>query len=526
MAGRAPLGRRRGSRAVRGAAALTCLVVCSLAAPTPATAGPDLVVTDVAVNADCQIVVSLANRGSESLQASAYDAYLGASLSMRRSGQTFGGWRLAAIDAERRLRSPGGMLIWTRAEPRVEGQLDLEVTIDSGGVVAESNESNNVLSRRLSCSPPLPDLALLEVDFTEDCRPRVRAVNAGDGPAAERIYIASNGYVQRRIDGVPSGQIALGQLDSGHALASPGGSVVFVDGPEQRGARSISYELGGLGQEKSSANNAVQSDIPPRCAVASTAASADLAVSDLRVNEDCEIEVVLRNAGTTALPASAYDARLGPSLSLTKDGQPFGGYRLAAVDGTRALTAPGGTVTFERGSYKLDGSATIVATLGGGAGPDAEPGNDALERELRCVAALPDLALVAVTFTEECRTKLEVANLGSAALGDGSFRQGGAYVQRWIDGAPGGQIGLAELDPGRRLSPAAGSLEWIDAAAPRATRTARYELRRVGQEVGGGNNGQEVQVPARCQPDAARAPVRIPSQRSRRPSPARPADAP
>ncbi len=140
----------------------------------PGTAGrlPDLVVRDLRLLKDCKIQVTLQNRGGP-LPDSAYNPTQGAAVQMYNGSQPWGGLRLAGIDPAKTLKTPGASVshVWFPMAANLQlaaGTHTIKVTVDNNNAVAESNEGNNTLTRRLTCrsaaagqpTGALPDLGM------------------------------------------------------------------------------------------------------------------------------------------------------------------------------------------------------------------------------------------------------------------------------------------------------------------------------------------------------------------------------
>ncbi len=76
---------------------------------------PDVAGTGPSVDDNCQIVVTLENRGPGEVPLTAYDRFRGPTVTFRKDGAPFGRWRLNSVDPSRQLRQPGGSVTWTRA---------------------------------------------------------------------------------------------------------------------------------------------------------------------------------------------------------------------------------------------------------------------------------------------------------------------------------------------------------------------------------------------------------------------------
>jgi len=70
----------------------------------------------------------------------------------------------------------------------------------------------------------------------------------------------------------------------------------------------------------------------------------DLAISAITLLRDCKMELTLRNEGPGPLSDQAYDPKQGVAIQMSRDGQAWGGIRLAGVDPAKKLKVPGGSI--------------------------------------------------------------------------------------------------------------------------------------------------------------------------------------
>lgn len=366
---------------------------------------PDLVVTDIAVNAECRPVVTLRNQGSGSLLSPADYGPTGISVQFIKGDAGFGGWGLLGADIEA-IRAPGGTLTKT-FPPLIEGDVEIGVIIDSGNKVSESNEANNTLTRPLSCAAPLPDLAVTDIRFTDDCRTIVSLANLGDAPLPDGIYgplgspLGQWSWIERSFDGVVSevGATTLKHIDPTRQLQAPGGSLEWTDTGSERAGEHVRYHWkvsttlhASLREKHSSVANNVREATPP------TRCLADLVVSELRLDEQCHMVATVRNAGTGPLPTAAL--RTTPPFTGTKVGIQFAingkgaGGRALKVAEARPLETPGGSITIKSTS-RVQGPApaagpNVMATVDSNhLIPEANESNNTLAKGLGCPGSKP-----------------------------------------------------------------------------------------------------------------------------------------
>ncbi len=367
---------------------------------------PDLVVTDIAVNAECRPVVTLRNQGSGSLLSAADYGPTGISVQFIKGDKPFGGWSLLGAEIEA-VRTPGGSL--TKIfPPLIEGDVEIQVILDSTDKVSESNETNNTLTRSLSCALPLPDLAVTNIRFTDDCRTIVSLANLGDAPLPDGIYgplgspLGKWSWIERSFDDVVSevgATTTLKHVDPARSLQPPGGTLEWTDNGSERAGKHVRYHwkvsttLHPSLREKNLnvTNNALEATPPARCLP-------DLVVSDLRLDDRCHILATLRNTGTGPLPTAAL--RTTPPFTGTKVGIQFaingkgaGGWMLSVAEAS-ALETPGGSITIKSTS-RVQGPApaagpNVMATVDANRLiPEANETNNTLAKGLGCPGPTP-----------------------------------------------------------------------------------------------------------------------------------------
>jgi len=228
------------------------------------TGPPDLVVTDMQVNSDCYVVVTVKNQGGP--------LPVGATPTLQFYSGTApaGGWTVSSWELQ-----PGRTLQWTRPNPRIIGTLPYRVVASPGTGVTDAQPSNNTLDRTLTCTPKLPDLKVTAVDFTPDCRTRVRLMNAGDAEVPDVLFTVGYGArLDRSLDDRPADGVWLAMIDPHKQLKAPGGSLEWVDYPQFRATAKVKFTLAGLREEKDATNNAGQVSVPAACTQASPASPA------------------------------------------------------------------------------------------------------------------------------------------------------------------------------------------------------------------------------------------------------------
>lgn len=116
----------------------------------------------------------------------------------------------------------------------------------------------------------------------------------------------------------------------------------------------------------------------------------DLIVSDIKLIEDCKIQITLKNIGAGEVPDSAYHSTQGAGVQMYNGTKPWGGIRLFAIDPSKTLKTPGKSVThvWFPGAKNLQlgpGTHTIKVTVdNNNAVAESNEGNNSRTEKLVC----------------------------------------------------------------------------------------------------------------------------------------------
>lgn len=237
--------------------------------------------------------------------------------------------------------------------------------------------------------------------------------------------------------------------------------------------------------------------------------SADIAITDVTIDNECRAVLTLRNAGSTPLPASAYDQYAGAAIQfwLGTPADDWGGKKLSVSDAQRALVPANGSVQVTS-LKKVVGTMHIGATIKpNDAYTDTNAANNSLGKTLTCNSGVADLSIVAVEFDGSCKPVVTWRNSGTGPLPDNSYVGANIYAQRHVDGAPGGQVFLKVVDKQKVLQPAGGQFAIHDTLETRPKSTLAYALKGLPDGNNPANDRMEVQVPDGCKPGAAKTPA-------------------
>jgi hypothetical protein len=191
---------------------------------------PDLVPTDIRVNADCQIVVSFKNNGPGLVPDAAFSFNPpGSGVQMYNGAQPWGGIVLGGVDPQKNLKPAGGTVThtWFPGAANLKlgpGIHSIKVDVDNNNKVAETNEGNNSLTKRVSCEAPKPDLQPTDLSLSPDCHIVLTLKNNGPGAVPATAYGSPGSGIQMYKDGQPWGGIILSGFDPSKQVQPAGGS--------------------------------------------------------------------------------------------------------------------------------------------------------------------------------------------------------------------------------------------------------------------------------------------------------------
>ncbi len=235
---------------------------------------------------------------------------------------------------------------------------------------------------------------------------------------------------------------------------------------------------------------------------------ADIAITDITVNSNCNWIITVKNVGTTELPVTALDQYYGTSIQILKNGSPSSGWRFGSE-----VKMPGSVAQFTLSpsnaeSAQVNGTVTLGAVFqANGSYQDTNPANNTLSKVLTCTPpprSQPDLTITSLNFTPDCRAHITVKNIGTAALPDAVFSR--VYLQRKMDNVPAGQVYLKNMTPSGGCKPSQGTCEYTDSADYVPQQSIQYAITASGvwvEESNYNNNSATVNLPDRCKPGAA-----------------------
>jgi hypothetical protein len=117
---------------------------------------PDLMVRDIRLIENCKIQVTISNLGKAGVPDSYYDNPDAVAVQMYNGTQPWGGMILKMFDPAGKLKTPGGFAthVWFPDAANLDlssGTHSIKVIVDVHNALTESNETNNTLTREVSC---------------------------------------------------------------------------------------------------------------------------------------------------------------------------------------------------------------------------------------------------------------------------------------------------------------------------------------------------------------------------------------
>jgi len=131
---------------------------------------PDLIITDISLDQDCNVVVKVKNAGPGSLPDEVWTVPTpeSAGVYLYKDDATWGGASIWKFDPGKSLQPSGGTATFT-STLKISGSAKIKAVVDLHKKVAEANEGNNSRTEKLTCKPEgtagKPDLTIPSVKF-------------------------------------------------------------------------------------------------------------------------------------------------------------------------------------------------------------------------------------------------------------------------------------------------------------------------------------------------------------------------
>jgi hypothetical protein len=321
---------------------LFCMMIGSLMANANL---PDLAITKLYLNRQCEIVVHVKNIGRGLLPDSVYTDInpKSPSILISQNGGSTGGITIWKLDPGRQLQKPGGEIKWSFGTVG-NTPTSVEAEVDKWNVINEITKANNKMTKKLSCKDNSAPTEIFKVT-----RVAVTVSPATfSGPCPHKFEftgkIAANG----------AGTVKYKWIRNDGANA-PEQTLVFSKAEIK--SVQTTWTLGGAGKEYIKFWQAIEILTPNpmtsnkayfdlKCAGGSSENKLpDLIVSDMKLIENCKIKITIKNIGQGGVSAAGYDMNNGVAIQMYNGSQAWGGIRLGGIDPAGALKSPGGSVS-------------------------------------------------------------------------------------------------------------------------------------------------------------------------------------
>jgi hypothetical protein len=459
---------------------LMAVVVCfalTTALPAQAKAGgglPDLAIVKISKDQDCNLVVMVRNNGPGPLPDHVYTKHhpKSAGVYVYINGKGWGGISIWKFDPTRKLKRPGGQATCTLPY-KVGPPIEVKAVVDRWKDIPKevTYKNNTKVRKKLQCkgtqTKKLPDLDIVKIMVNRACNLVVVVKNNGPGPLPDRVYThhhKKSAGVYVHINGKGWGGISIWKFDPTKQLQNPGGQAIctlpYKVGPPIN-VKAVVDTWDDV-KEANEGNN-TEGINKLSCGGTPTVKKPDLIVRDIRLIQDCKIEVTIANIGTAGVPNSYYDNPDAVAVQMYKGSQPWGGMILRMFDPGQKLQTAGGVakhVWFPRaanlnltaGAHSLKVIVDFHNKL-----PELNETNNTLVKKVFCKKGVPDLVVKDIRLIQDCKIEVTIANIGTAGVPDSYYDLPDAVaVQMYKGSQPWGGMILKMFDPNKHLTTAGG----------------------------------------------------------------------
>lgn len=213
--------------------AMVCIFVLS-SSMDAARRLPDLTITKVTVNRNCELVVKVRNNGPGMLPNRVYTKHhpKSAGVYIYVNGKKWGGASIWKFDPGKNLKAPGGTAKYV-SNYKVVAPVSVKAVVDLWNDVEEAKENNNSLEvKRLDCDSggqKLPDLIVKDIELIADCKIEVTFANIGTAGVPASYYDLPDAVAAQMYNGSQAwGGLILKGIDPLGKLKVPGSMVKYV----------------------------------------------------------------------------------------------------------------------------------------------------------------------------------------------------------------------------------------------------------------------------------------------------------
>jgi CARDB len=193
----------------------------------------------------------------------------------------------------------------------------------------------------------LPDLKVINIFTTRDCKLAVTVMNAGPGNLPMYVYTKhhpKSAGVYVYINGKKWGGQTIWKFDSAKRLIRPGGKATAILNYKVNKPLKVKavVDMHNDVKERNERNNTMKKGVRCQGGGGFQVKLPDLIVRDIRLVQGCKIEITVKNIGSAGVPASFYNLPKAVAVQLYNGGKPWGGIILSGFDKAGKLKSPGG----------------------------------------------------------------------------------------------------------------------------------------------------------------------------------------
>lgn len=342
------------------------------------------------------------------------------------------------------------------------GTHDIEVHVDAGETVKETNEGNNAWTLQLPVGPDfvVRDFEIQPPDPRANDRVRFTAEIGNDGQAVNDTF-----PVAFAVDGTPIDSVEVTSLKAGEVRNVTSAVWNATTGDHNVSVTVDPEDAIGETDRKNNQHYASVTVGEPRPDVAILSASLDPVTPD--AGEEATVRAKIENAG--ARDADAF------TVTATVDGDAIGEVRVDGLASGAQKTIALGNWTAENGSHEL----VVEADLDDAITEGSEDNN----RFVRSLGIGSDLALLELSLTPQEPEAGDNVTALALVQNNGSVATPATNVSLRLDGAEIGTRALDGLGPNQQ-----GSAEFTFTAAASATLEARVDPTEAIDEFDEDNN--------------------------------------
>lgn len=234
-------------------------------------------------------------------------------------------------------------------------------------------------------------------------------------------------------------------------------------------------------------------------------AKPDLVVRDIRLVDDCKIQVTLANVGTAGVPDTGYHNTQGAAVQMYKGAQPWGGIRLVFVDPTKKLKTAGQSVSTlwfpAAANLKLTPGPHVLSVVvdNNNAIAETNENNNKLTKTVVCgpvSQGKPDLTITDLSLNMQCNVVVHVKNVGTGKIPVTVWtvhtpEPSSVYLH--LDGKPWGGLTLWKFDPAKALMMPGGQATYHSVLRVPKSASVRATVDHF-QQVAESNEGNNTRV--------------------------------